>query len=265
MFRNMMQRRGASYPNPKDKDDDDENKKKQEEDKPPPIIHNYFIGEDAYRHFINTAEQEERAQTEQQEQDTQTEQRGEDVRNDSPPPPEPPNFQARIRFTSPARGTDDDNIVSQADGTTNEQVPSMREDQGHTAFRHRKEPAFGVRDKHEPGYSQLSQNERLSSSPGSFKESGARTPKEQGSGNQETTVKPNYDEKVPPYREETVSARRENDKQSGDMPVSSNETRGQTNVVPPQPRVRVPTEKKPEVVEEPEFNDERTPPPTDDG
>lgn len=264
MFRNMMRRKGTSYPGQRRDDGGEEAQEHVADDieeapPKPPVVENSSKG---VGHEVNMLD----------------DYRGEGggttyLRNgdETPLPTEPLTFQARFRFTIPNREMDGDNTAPNMESRANEQtekrLPSAWEDQSQTTPQPREEPAFGVRDKHEPGYSQLSQNERLSFSPGFFKEPepGVWTLKEQGSGNQETTVKPNHEEKVPPHREDTVSARRENDKQSGDGPsVSSNGTRGQTSVVPPQPRVRVPTEKKPEDIEEPEFNDERTPPPADD-
>lgn len=259
MFRNMMRRKGTSYPGQRRDDGDEEAQEHVADDieeappKPPAV-------EDSAKrvgHEVNMPDDN----------------KGKDsgttyLRNgdETPRPTEPPTFQARFRFTTLEREMDGDN-------TTAPNMVSRANDQtkGQAASQPREEQTFGSSRNYESSDKQESQNERLPYSGEIAKEeTGVRKsiPQRSGEGhteNREPSVKNYQDEKVPPYRDGTVSHQRENDKQGGDKPQATlNETSGQTSVTPPKPRIRVRQERMPENLAEKQFNDERVPPPTDD-
>ena len=259
MFRNMMRRKGTSYPGQRRDDGGEEAQERVADDieeappKPPAV-------EDSAKrvgHEVNMPDDN----------------KGKDsgttyLRNgdETPRPTEPPTFQARFRFTTLEREMDGDN-------TTAPNMVSRAYDQtkAHSASQHREEQTFGSSRNYESSDKQESQNERLPYSGEIAKEeTGVRKsiPQRSGEGhteNREPSVKNYQDEKVPPYRDGTVSHQRENDKQGGDKPQATlNETSGQTSVTPPKPRIRVRQERMPENLAEKQFNDERVPPPTDD-
>ena len=250
MFRNMIRRKGTSYPGQGRDDGDKETQERV-------IFASYYEPDDTEE--VPPEPPTDRDSVQRAGDDGEVE--GSNVTymregDENPTPTEPPTFQARFRFTSSEREIDGDNIMSQNDGATNERAPSLEENKGQPESQSQDERAFDVREKNEPTGNQSSRIERSISSGGTSVEPGAQTSKEDGS-----TTKANQDEKVPLYREETVS-HQGNDKQGGDKPQAiPNETRGQ---VPPQPRPSMRHEKIPENPEEPEFNDERVPPPTDD-
>ncbi len=252
MFRNMMRRKGTSYPG-QGRDDGDKETQERVTDDTEEVPPEPPTDRDSVQRAGDDGGVEGNNVTYVREGD------------ENPTPTEPPTFQARFRFTSSEREIDGDNIMSQNDGATNERAPSTGEELGQTAQRPSEEQAFGVRDKNESRGNQPSRIEHSLSSRDTRIEPGAQTPKEHGSSYRETTPKLNQDEKVPPHREETVSHHRENDGHGESRnPASPNETRGQPNVASSQPRPSMRHEKIPENPEEPEFNDERTPPPTDD-
>jgi len=259
MFRNMMRRKGTSYPGQRRDDGSEEAQERVADDieeappKPPAV-------EDSAKrvgHEVNMPDDN----------------KGKDsgttyLRNgdETPRPTEPPTFQARFRFTTLEREMDGDN-------TTAPNMVSRANDQtkGQAASQPREEQTFGSSRNYESSDKQESQNERLPYSGEIAKEeTGVRKsiPQRSGEGhteNREPSVKNYQDEKVPPYRDGTVSHQRENDKQGGDKPQATlNETSGQTSVTPPKPRIRVRQERMPENLAEKQFNDERVPPPTDD-
>lgn len=259
MFRNMMRRKGTSYPGQRRDDGGEEAQERVADDieeappKPPAV-------EDSAKrvgHEVNMPDDN----------------KGKDsgttyLRNgdETPRPTEPPTFQARFRFTTLEREMDGDN-------TTAPNMVSRANDQtkGQAASQPREEQTFGSSRNYESSDKQESQNERLPYSGEIAKEeTGVRKsiPQRSGEGhteNREPSVKNYQDEKVPPYRDGTVSHQRENDKQGGDKPQATlNETSGQTSVTPPKPRIRVRQERMPENLAEKQFNDERVPPPTDD-
>lgn len=259
MFRNMMRRKGTSYPGQRRDDGGEEAQERVADDieeappKPPAV-------EDSAKrvgHEVNMP----------------GDNKGKDsgttyLRNgdETPRPTEPPTFQARFRFTTLEREMDGDN-------TTAPNMVSRANDQtkGQAASQPREEQTFGSSRNYESSDKQESQNERLPYSGEIAKEeTGVRKsiPQRSGEGhteNREPSVKNYQDEKVPPYRDGTVSHQRENDKQGGDKPQATlNETSGQTSVTPPKPRIRVRQERMPENLAEKQFNDERVPPPTDD-
>ncbi len=259
MFRNMMRRKGTSYPGQRRDDGGEEAQERVADDieeappKPPAV-------EDSAKrvgHEVNMPDDN----------------KGKDsgttyLRNgdETPRPTEPPTFQARFRFTTLEREMDGDN-------TTAPNMVSRANDQtkGQAASQPREEQTFGSSRNYESSDKQESQNERLPYSGEIAKEeTGVRKsiPQRSGEGhteNREPSVKNYQDEKVPPYRDGTVSHQRENDKQGGDKPQATlNETSGQTSVTPPKPRIRVRQERMPENLAEKQFNDERGPPPTDD-
>jgi len=259
MFRNMMRRKGTSYPGQRRDDGGEEAQERVADDieeappKPPAV-------EDSAKrvgHEVNMLD----------------DYRGEGggttyLRNgdETPLPTEPLTFQARFRFTTLEREMDGDN-------TTAPNMVSRANDQtkGQAASQPREEQTFGSSRNYESSDKQESQNERLPYSGEIAKEeTGVRKsiPQRSGEGhteNREPSVKNYQDEKVPPYRDGTVSHQRENDKQGGDKPQATlNETSGQTSVTPPKPRIRVRQERMPENLAEKQFNDERVPPPTDD-
>lgn len=274
MFRNMMRRKGTSYPGQRRDDGGEEAQEHVADDieeappKPPAV-------EDSAKrvgHEVNMPDDTEEVPPEPPTDRDSVQRAGDDGEvegsnvtymregDENPTPTEPPTFQARFRFTSSEREIDGDNIMSQNDGATNERAPSLEENKGQPESQSQDERAFDVREKNEPTGNQSSRIERSISSGGTSVEPGAQTSKEDGS-----TTKANQDEKVPLYREETVSHQRENDKQGGDKPQATlNETSGQTSVTPPKPRIRVRQERMPENLAEKQFNDERVPPPTDD-
>lgn len=259
MFRNMMRRKGTSYPGQR-RDDG---------------------GEEAQEHVADDIEEappkppavEDSAKRVGHEVNMPDDNKGKDsgttyLRNgdETPRPTEPPTFQARFRFTTLEREMDGDN-------TTAPNMVSRANDQtkGQAASQPREEQTFGSSRNYESSDKQESQNERLPYSREIAKEeTGVRKsiPQRSGEGhteNREPSVKNYQDEKVPPYRDGTVSHQRENDKQGGDKPQATlNETSGQTSVTPPKPRIRVRQERMPENLAEKQFNDERVPPPTDD-
>jgi hypothetical protein len=259
MFRNMMRRKGTSYPGQR-RDDG---------------------GEEAQEHVADDIEEappkppavEDSAKRVGHEVNMPDDNKGKDsgttyLRNgdETPRPTEPPTFQARFRFTTLEREMDGDN-------TTAPNMVSRANDQtkGQAASQPREEQTFGSSRNYESSDKQESQNERLPYSGEIAKEeTGVRKsiPQRSGEGhteNREPSVKNYQDEKVPPYRDGTVSHQRENDKQGGDKPQATlNETSGQTSVTPPKPRIRVRQERMPENLAEKQFNDERVPPPTDD-
>ena len=259
MFRYMMRRKGISYPGQRRDDGGEEAQDRVADDiedappKPPAV-------EDSAKrvgHEVNMPDDN----------------KGKDsgttyLRNgdETPRPTEPPTFQARFRFTTLEREMDGDN-------TTAPNMVSRANDQtkGQAASQPREEQTFGSSRNYESSDKQESQNERLPYSGEIAKEeTGVRKsiPQRSGEGhteNREPSVKNYQDEKVPPYRDGTVSHQRENDKQGGDKPQATlNETSGQTSVTPPKPRIRVRQERMPENLAEKQFNDERVPPPTDD-
>lgn len=259
MFRNLMRRKGTSYPRQRRDDGSEEAQERVADDieeappKPPAV-------EDSAKrvgHEVNMPDDN----------------KGKDsgttyLRNgdETPRPTEPPTFQARFRFTTLEREMDGDN-------TTAPNMVSRANDQtkGQAASQPREEQTFGSSRNYESSDKQESQNERLPYSGEIAKEeTGVRKsiPQRSGEGhteNREPSVKNYQDEKVPPYRDGTVSHQRENDKQGGDKPQATlNETSGQTSVTPPKPRIRVRQERMPENLAEKQFNDERVPPPTDD-
>ena len=259
MFRNMMRRKGTSYSGQR-RDDG---------------------GEEAQEHVADDIEEappkppavEDSATRVGHEVNMPDDNKGKDsgttyLRNgdETPRPTEPPTFQARFRFTTLEREMDGDN-------TTAPNMVSRANDQtkGQAASQPREEQTFGSSRNYESSDKQESQNERLPYSGEIAKEeTGVRKsiPQRSGEGhteNREPSVKNYQDEKVPPYRDGTVSHQRENDKQGGDKPQATlNETSGQTSVTPPKPRIRVRQERMPENLAEKQFNDERVPPPTDD-
>jgi hypothetical protein len=259
MFRNMMRRKGTSYPGQRRDDGGEEAQERVADDieeappKPPAV-------EDSAKrvgHEVNMPDDN----------------KGKDsgttyLRNgdETPRPTEPPTFQARFRFTTLEREMDGDN-------TTAPNMVSRANDQtkGQAASQPREEQTFGSSRNYESSDKQESQNERLPYSGEIAKEeTGVRKsiPQRSGEGhteNREPSVKNYQDEKVPPYRDGTVSHQRENDKQGGDKPQATlNETSGQTSVTPPKSRIRVRQERMPENLAEKQFNDERVPPLTDD-
>lgn len=259
MFRNMMRRKGTSYPGQRRDDGGEEAQEHVADDieEAPPNPPAVEDSEERVGHEVNMPDDN----------------KGKDsgttyLRNgdETPRPTEPPTFQARFRFTTLEREMDGDN-------TTAPNMVSRANDQtkGQAASQPREEQTFGSSRNYESSDKQESQNERLPYSGEIAKEeTGVRKsiPQRSGEGhteNREPSVKNYQDEKVPPYRDGTVSHQRENDKQGGDKPQATlNETSGQTSVTPPKPRIRVRQERMPENLAEKQFNDERVPPPTDD-
>jgi|GEM_PF-6822731 len=269
MFRNLMRRKGTSYPRQRRDDGGEEAQERVADDieeappKPPAV-------EDSAKrvgHEVNMPDDN----------------KGEDsgttyLRNgdETPRPTEPPTFQARFRFTTLEREMDGDNttapnMVSRANDQTKGRLPSAWEEQRQAASQPREEQTFGSSRNYESSDKQESQSERLSYSGENGKEdTGVQKPILQRPGvehmeNRETDVKSYQDEKVPPHQEDTVSSHQGNDKfGEGKKSASPKETRGQPNVAESQSRLRVQQERMPENLEEKQFNDERVPPPTDD-